>query len=252
MRHVAFLPEVSFRISGKPLPMLGSKRLVCRSIAATVAFMLTGSITATIIHGESASPPGALDWSLGDFASTFAVAQASLFLISLCLYKAVSLSIARGLIARDSSVDIQTPKPQVNSDGNLEELSTHRRFASFLTAVQFGLGLHLASLTVPSRVVQFLVTPFHRDFDPTLAFLALGALPVATISYFYGRGEEKPRLGGKWTIPTGGVVDGRLLVGAAIFGIGWGIQGLCRTSDAFPIFGKTVFECSPVQPDPCS
>lgn len=93
----------------------------------------------------------------------------------------------------------------------------------------------MSSLTVPSRVVRFLVTPFNRGFDPTLVFLALGALPVATISYFYGRGEEKPRLGGKWSIPKGGEVDRRLLIGAAIFGIGWGIEGLCRESDTFPV-----------------
>jgi len=115
--------------------------------------------------------------------------------------------------------------------------------------VQFGLGLHLTSLTVPSRVVQFLVTPFHRDFDPTLVFLALGALPVATISYFYGRGEEKPRLGGKWTIPKGGEIDMRLVIGAAIFGIGWGIQGICRTSWALPVLGETISHCLHVQPD---
>lgn len=66
-----------------------------RSIAATLTFVLTGSITATIIHGASASPLGPLDWSLGDFASTFAIAQASLFLTSLYLYKAVSVSDVR-------------------------------------------------------------------------------------------------------------------------------------------------------------
>jgi len=99
----------------------------------------------------------------------------------------------------------------------------------------------MASLTDPSRVVQFLIMPFHRDFDPTLVFLALGALPVATISYFYGRGEEKPRLGGKWAIPKGGAIDGRLLVGAAIFGIGWGIQGICRTSSVPLTLGQTTF-----------
>lgn len=132
---------------------------------------------------------------------------------------------------------MQTPKPQTDSDGHLEQLPTHRSFASFLTAVQFGLGLHLASLTAPNRVVQFLVTPFHRGFDPTLAFVALGALPVATISYFYGRGGEEPRLGGKWGVPKEGPIDKRLLIGAAIFGIGWGIQGLCRMSFVFQVPG---------------
>ena len=134
---------------------------------------------------------------------------------------------------------MQTPSPQADSGGDLERLPTYRSFASFLTAVQFGLGLHLTTLTVPSRIVQFLVTPFHRGFDPTLVFLALGALPIAIVSYYYGRGEEKPRLGGKWTIPKDGVVDRRLLVGAAIFGIGWGIQGLCRAS--FTVPSETTF-----------
>lgn len=104
--------------------------------------------------------------------------------------------------------------------------------------MQFGLGLYLTSFTVPGRVIQFLITPLHRAFDPTLLFLALGALPVGVISYHYGRGEEKPRLGGKWGIPKGGVIDRRLLVGAAIFGIGWGIQGICRTSFASPVLGE--------------
>lgn len=144
------------------------------------------------------------------------------------------------LITRGSTV-IQTPKPQANSDGELERLPTYRSFASLLTAVQFGLGLHLTSLTVPSRIVRFLITPFHRGFDPTLAFLAVGALPIAIVSYYYGRGEEKPRLGGKWTIPKGGAVDRRLLVGAAIFGIGWGIQGLCRTFFISPVPGEIIF-----------
>ena len=137
---------------------------------------------------------------------------------------------------------MQTPKHQANSDGDLEPLPTQRRFASLLTAVQFGLGLHLTALTTPSRVVQFLVMPFHRGFDPTLVFVALGALPTAAISYHYGRGEEKPRLGGKWGIPKGGVIDRRLLVGAAIFGIGWGVQGLCRKPFVFPAPGETTFQ----------
>lgn len=119
-----------------------------------------------------------------------------------------------------------------------------------MTSVQFGLALYLSSLTVPSRIVKFLITPFNRSFDPTLVFLALGALPVATVSYFYGRGEEKPRLGGKWAIPKGGEIDTRLLVGAAIFGIGWGIEGLCRTFDIFLVLNEPTFEHSPVQLDP--
>jgi len=91
VRHVTFFPKVPLDRCGRSFSMSGSKRLAHRSVAATLAFVLTGSITATAVHGGSTTPPGALDWSLGDFASTFAVAQASLFLASLCLHKAVSI-----------------------------------------------------------------------------------------------------------------------------------------------------------------
>lgn len=91
MRPVAPLPKVASYRHGKRFPMSGSQRFIHRSVVATLTFMLTGSITATIIHGGSTSPLGPLDWSLGDFASALAVAQASLFLPYLYLYKAVSV-----------------------------------------------------------------------------------------------------------------------------------------------------------------
>ena len=85
---------------------------------------------------------------------------------------------------------MQAPKPQVDRDGGLKPLPTRRRFASFLAAAQLWFGLH-------SRVVQFLVTLFRCASDPTLVFLDSGTFPVTAISYFYGKGEENPRLGGK-------------------------------------------------------
>ena len=109
MRPVAPLPKVAFYGCGKPFTISGLKRPVRRSVAATLTFMLTGSIAATIIHGESTPPPGPLDWSLGDFANTFAVAQVSLFLASLYLYKAVSVSEGPFYsIARNSTVEADT------------------------------------------------------------------------------------------------------------------------------------------------
>lgn len=54
-------------------------------------------------------------------------------------------------------------------------------------------------------------------------------MPLAMYLYHFARGKEIPRLGGKWNVPKGGVIDWKLLTGAAIFGVGWGLAGVCRT-----------------------
>ena len=93
---------------------------------------------------------------------------------------------------------------------------------SFLTAVSFSLALRLSNLTSPQRVLSFLILPFNSSFDPSLAFLAVGALPLATALYRkWGRGLC-PKNSAK--------VDWRLVTGAAVFGVGWGMEGICRTS----------------------
>lgn len=108
-----------------------------------------------------------------------------------------------------------------------------RTLAFVTTSVHFALALQLSNLTDPLRVVSFLLLPWHRAFDPSLAALAVGALPLAIVLYKYGRGGEVPVCGGKWSIPKGGSVDWRLVGGAAMFGVGWGITGVCRECFCF-------------------
>jgi uncharacterized protein len=103
-----------------------------------------------------------------------------------------------------------------------------RSLAALTTSFNFALALRLSNLTDPVRVVAFLLLPFDKSFDPSLCFLGLGALPLSILLYHTRRGEDKPRLGGEWKVPKGGVVDVKLVAGAAIFGIGWGISGICR------------------------
>jgi len=106
--------------------------------------------------------------------------------------------------------------------------STLRVMVYFATGVQFALALRVSNLTEASRVLGFLVLPFHRAFDPSLAYVAASALPVGIVLYRYVRGEERPRFGGKWSIPKGGKIDSKLLIGSSIFGVGWGLAGICR------------------------
>jgi uncharacterized membrane protein YedE/YeeE len=104
-----------------------------------------------------------------------------------------------------------------------------RLLASLITGFHFALALRLSNLTDPTRVLSFLLLPFHRAFDPSLAYLAVGALPLNILLYHYARGNEKPRLRGTWRIPNPcGEIDVKLIVGAAIFGVGWGLTGVCR------------------------
>lgn len=129
------------------------------------------------------------------------------------------------LLSSDSTSDTNdATKP----DYPYEPQSPLRILAFFTTSVQFALALQLSGLTDPIRVISFLLLPLHRAFDPSLAFLAAGALPLAIGLYRYGRGNEVPALGGKWGIPKGGPIDLKLLTGAAIFGVGWGMAGVCR------------------------
>jgi len=122
------------------------------------------------------------------------------------------------------------PKFNTNKEGSieLEPQSALRHLASLTTSIHFAFALQLSGLTDPSRVIRFLLLPFHRAFDPSLGILAAGTMPLTIFLYHYARGNEIPRLGGRWSIPKKDQVDWKLIVGSAIFGISWGMAGVCR------------------------
>ncbi len=119
---------------------------------------------------------------------------------------------------------------------------------SGLAGLVFGVGLLVAGMTRPSKVVAFL--DVSGDWDPSLAFVMIGAIAVHFIAYRFVPTLGSPFLGGRFALPTRRDVDTRLLLGAALFGIGWGIGGYCPgpalvsvvngTSDALVFFGGLV------------
>jgi uncharacterized membrane protein YedE/YeeE len=89
----------------------------------------------------------------------------------------------------------------------------------------FGLGLAIAQMTDPSRIIGFL--DLFGQWDPRLAFVMVGAISVhAPLAYLLRR-RGKPFLAENLGIPPESRIDGRLVLGAAIFGVGWGLGGYC-------------------------
>jgi uncharacterized membrane protein YedE/YeeE len=94
-----------------------------------------------------------------------------------------------------------------------------------LVGLLFGAGLALSGMTDPARVLGFL--DLTGRWDPTLAFVLGSALLPSALAYRWVRRMERPVMAGEFCIPQNRVVESRLLVGAALFGIGWGLVGLC-------------------------
>ena len=97
--------------------------------------------------------------------------------------------------------------------------------ASLLIGTLFGVGLTLSQMINPMKVLGFL--DFAGDWDPTLAFVMGGALLVTVPGFAAARRLRGPLLGGAFRLPTRKDVDRRLLAGAALFGLGWGLAGFC-------------------------
>ena len=95
----------------------------------------------------------------------------------------------------------------------------------FAAGVIFALGLVLGGMTQPAKVIGFL--DVTGDWDPSLAFVMVGALSTYAIAFRLIRRRAAPLFGPRFQVPTRRDLTPRLLIGAALFGVGWGIAGFC-------------------------
>lgn len=96
---------------------------------------------------------------------------------------------------------------------------------SFLSGVLFALGLGISGMTRPIKVIGFL--DIFGQWDASLAFVMLGAIGIYFVAYRLSRTMSSPLLALKFAIPSRTDLDARLIAGAALFGIGWGLGGFC-------------------------
>lgn len=97
--------------------------------------------------------------------------------------------------------------------------------ASLLAGAVLGAGLAVSQMMNPAKVLAFL--DFAGDWDPTLAFVMAGAILAALPGFALARRRGAPALAARFRIPTRRDIDRPLLLGAALFGVGWGLAGFC-------------------------
>lgn len=96
---------------------------------------------------------------------------------------------------------------------------------ALVIGLMFGAGLALSDMINPARVLAFL--DLAGQWDPTLAFVMGSALIPSALGYLIVRRMKKPVLADSFCIPENQVIERRLILGAALFGAGWGLVGLC-------------------------
>ena len=99
------------------------------------------------------------------------------------------------------------------------------KLTAFLAGLIFGLGLLLAGMANPAKVLGFL--DLAGAWDPSLALVMAGAIAVALLPFTLAKKRQQSLLGLAMQLPNKREIDRRLIGGSLLFGIGWGIAGIC-------------------------
>jgi uncharacterized membrane protein YedE/YeeE len=100
--------------------------------------------------------------------------------------------------------------------------------AALMSGLIFGFGLTISGMTQPTKVLGFLnVLRIAGPWDPTLALVMIGALAVAAPGFLLARRRTRPLVAPTAAWPSKRDIDRPLVAGAVLFGVGWGLVGLC-------------------------
>jgi uncharacterized membrane protein YedE/YeeE len=109
---------------------------------------------------------------------------------------------------------------------------------TLLIGLVVGLGISLSGMANPAKVLNFfdLAGIASGTWDPSLAFVMGGALAVTALGYRFVLARPRPLMAPAFDLPTDRRIDARVVGGAALFGVGWGIAGFCP-GGALPALG---------------
>ncbi len=100
-----------------------------------------------------------------------------------------------------------------------------RILSGLVSGLLFGIGLVVSGMSNPAKVLNFL--DLAGDWDPSLLFVMLGAVVVTFLGYRLAQQQARPAFAERFHLPTRVDIDPPLILGAACFGLGWGISGFC-------------------------
>ena len=99
------------------------------------------------------------------------------------------------------------------------------KLVALFCGIIFGIGLVISQMVNPSKVLGFLNV--FGEWDPSLAFVMIGALIISSPLFHLFKNKEKPIFSTSFSISENKEVDKRLIFGSILFGVGWGLAGLC-------------------------
>ena len=99
------------------------------------------------------------------------------------------------------------------------------KLVSLFCGIIFGIGLVISQMINPAKVLGFL--NLFGEWDPSLAFVMIGALIVSSTLFHLFKNKEKPIFSTSFSISENKEIDKRLIIGSILFGAGWGLVGLC-------------------------
>ncbi len=100
-----------------------------------------------------------------------------------------------------------------------------KQFMLFLSGLLFSMGLFISGMTNPAKVIGFL--DITGAWDPSLMFVMLGAILPTFLLYRISFSRGSPVFSDRFDLPEKTDIDRRLMIGSAIFGVGWGLSGIC-------------------------
>lgn len=103
--------------------------------------------------------------------------------------------------------------------------STLRNLTALVSGIVFGLGLSLAQMTNPEKVLNFLDLSGH--WDPSLLLVLGGAVVLSAIAFHFVFKRSAPLWDNIFHMPLPKAIDRPLVIGSALFGVGWGLSGYC-------------------------
>ena len=99
------------------------------------------------------------------------------------------------------------------------------KLSSLISGIIFGLGLTISGMVNPQKVLGFL--NIFDAWDPSLMFVMIGAILIFSPLHFIFKRKSRPIFAENFTVPTNKNINKNLIVGAIMFGAGWGLAGLC-------------------------